>query len=136
MNFFIKAAEKNKEYQQLRGYLNQHNPLPALVTGLSHIHKAHFIAALLSDQQLAPVLVIAESEGEAQRLCLDVNAMCGEQKALLYPARELALGNYEAASREYEHKRIYALNAMLNGACGCVICSPEAAGQLLSLIHI
>lgn len=130
MNFFIKAAEKNREYQQLRGYLNQHNPLPALVTGLSHIHKAHFIAALLSDEQLAPVLVIAESEGEAQRLCLDINAMCGEQKALLYPARELALGNYEAASREYEHKRIYALNAMLNGACGCVICSPEAAGQL------
>lgn len=130
MNFFLKAAERNKEYQRLCGYLEQHNPLPALVTGLSHIHKSHFIAALLTKEELSPILVIAESEGEAQRLCLDINAMCGKEKALLYPAKELALGNYEAASREYEHKRIFALNAMLQGSCSCVICSPEAAGQL------
>ncbi len=130
MEFFLNAARHNKEYDRLSRYIDEHNPLPALVTGLSHIHKAHFIGALLSKSELHPILVIAESEGEAQKLCLDINAMCGSEKALLYPAKELALGNYEAASREYEHKRIFALNAMLESRCGLVICSPEAAGQL------
>jgi len=130
MELFLKAAQDNREYKRLCGYLDENNTLPALVTGLSHIHKAHFIAALMSREELLPALVIAESEAEAQRLCLDINMMCGEEKALLYPAKELALGNYEAASREYEHKRIYALTAMLQNRCGCVICSPEAAGQL------
>ena len=130
MEFFLKAAERNNEYLRLCKYLDKHEPLPALVTGLSHIHKAHFIAALLSKAELLPVLVIAESEGEAQKLCLDINAMLGEERALLYPAKELALGNYEAASREYEHKRIYAMSAMLEERCSCVICSPEAAAQL------
>ncbi|MBQ9948422.1 MAG: transcription-repair coupling factor, partial [Oscillospiraceae bacterium] len=130
MEFFLKAAEQNTEYNRLCKYIDEHNPLPALVTGLSHIHKSHFIAALLSKAELLPVLVIAESEGEAQKLCLDINTMSGEEKALLYPAKEMALGNYEAASREYEHKRIFALNAMLSGKCSAVICSPEAAGQL------
>ncbi|MGN0688249.1 MAG: transcription-repair coupling factor [Oscillospiraceae bacterium] len=130
MDFFLKAAERNREYSRLCKYLDDNNPLPALVTGLSHIHKAHFIGALLSKSELLPALVIAESEGEAQKLCLDINAMFGSDKALLYPAKELALGNYEAASREYEYKRIFALDAMLNNRCSCVICSPEAAAQL------
>ncbi len=130
MEFFLNAAYQNKEFNKLCRYIDEHNPLPALVTGLSHIHKAHFIAALLSKTELQPILVVAESEGEAQKLCLDINAMCGSEHALLYPAKELVLGNYEAASREYEHKRIYALNAMMEKKCGVVICSPEAAGQL------
>lgn len=130
MELFLKAAQQNKEYNRLCAYLEQHQPLPALVTGLSHIHKAHFISALISRVELLPVLVIAESEAEAQRLCLDINAMCGAEKALLYPAKEFALGNYEAVSREYEHKRISALTAMSEGRCACVVCSSEAAGQL------
>lgn len=130
MEFFLKAAQQNREYLRLCKYLDDHNTLPALVTGLSHIHKAHFIAALLSKKELLPALVVAESEGEAQKLCLDINAMLGEEKALLYPAKELALGNYEAASREYEHKRIFALTALAEARCACVICSPEAAAQL------
>ncbi len=130
MEFFINAARQNREFDRLCRYIDEHNPLPALVTGLSHIHKSHFISALLAKEELLPILVVAESEGEAQKLCLDINAMCTSEKALLYPAKELVLGNYEAASREYEHKRIYALNAMLEGRCSVVVCSPEAAGQL------
>lgn len=129
MDFFVNAAKQNADFLRLEKYLSTHNPLPALVTGVSHIHKAHFISALLEREELLPVLVVAESEGEAQKLCLDINAMCGREAALLYPAKELMLGNYEAASREYEHKRINALSAMQNGGCSAVICSAEAAAQ-------
>jgi len=130
MNLFYSAAELIPEFSKLSRYLNEKQKLPALVTGVSHIHKAHFIGALLRKEALRPVLTIAENEAEAQRLCTDINMMYGAGTALLYPAKELLLGDYEAVSREYEHKRIYALSAMLNGECSTVICSPEAAAQL------
>ena len=130
MDFFTNAAGLIPEYQKLSRYLDEHNPLPALVTGVSHIHKAHFIGALLQRQELLPVLVVAESEAESQRLCNDINSMYGQGTAILYPAKELLLGDYEAASHEYEHKRIFALSAMLSGGCRAVICSSEAAAQL------
>lgn len=126
MNYFRNAALRLPEFVRLRKYLDGKNALPALVTGTAHIHKAHFIAAL-SDG--TPTLVIADSEGEAQKLCLDINAMLGEETALLYPEKEIVLEEAEAVSREYEHKRIYALNALANGKCGMVICSPSAAAQ-------
>ncbi len=88
MNFFINAARQNADFKRLQKYLESGNTLPALVTGVSHIHKAHFIAALLNDE---PTLVIAESEGEAQKLCLDINAMLGETAALLLPEKEFIL---------------------------------------------
>ena len=130
MNLFYSAAELIPEFSKLSRYLDEKQKLPALVTGVSHIHKAHFIGALLRKEALRPVLTIAENEAEAQRLCTDINMMYGAGTALLYPAKELLLGDYEAVSREYEHKRIYALSAMLNGECSTVICSPEAAAQL------
>lgn len=130
MDFFTNAAGLIPEYKKLSRYLDEHNPLPALVTGVSHIHKAHFIGALLQRQELLPVLVVAESEAESQRLCNDINSMYGQGTAILYPAKELLLGDYEAASHEYEHKRIFALSAMLSGGCRAVICSSEAAAQL------
>ena len=130
MDIFLNAAQQIPEYKKLDKYLDDHNTLPALVTGVSHIHKAHIIGALLQKPELLPVLVIAESEAESQRLSNDINMMYGAGTALLYPAKELLLGDFEAASREYEHKRIFALSAMLDGTCKAVICSPEAAAQL------
>ncbi len=127
MNFFINAARQNSDFARLQKYLNENNTLPALVTGVSHIHKAHFIAALLDGRQTS--LVIAESEGEAQKLCLDINMMLGEQAVLLYPEKDVVLGDSGAASREYEHKRIFALTSLLNGSCKAVVCSATAAAQ-------
>ena len=130
MDIFLNAAQQIPEFQKLGKYLDGDNPLPALVTGVSHVHKAHLIGALLQRPDIVPTLIIAESEAEAQRLSNDINMMYGSDTALLFPAKELLLGDYEAASREYEHKRIFALSAMLDRSCKAVICSTEAAAQL------
>lgn len=131
MEFFVNSARRNADFVRLEKYLDEKkNTLPALVTGVSHIHKAHFIAALIAGKS-APSLVIAENEGEAQKLTLDVNMLLGEKNAvLLLPEKEFILADAEAVSREYEHKRIFALNALANSACRAVICSPVAAAQL------
>ena len=99
MDFFKNAAELIPEFQKLTSYLDGNTPLPALVTGVSHIHKAHLIGALLTRQESRPVLIVAESEAEAQRLVNDINSMYQPGTALLYPAKELLLADYEAASR-------------------------------------
>ncbi len=131
MEFFVNAARRNADFARLERYLGEKkNTLPALVTGVSHIHKAHFIAALIAEKS-APSLVIAENEGEAQKLVLDINMLLGEKDAvLLLPEKEFILADAEAVSREYEHKRIFALNALANSKCKAVICSPTAAAQL------
>ena len=50
-----------------------------MVTGLSHIHKAHFLAALSMEPDFtAPLTVICDTEGEGARLCVDINTMTGE----------------------------------------------------------
>ncbi len=131
MDFFVKAAQKNADFSRLQKYLSGNNPLPALVTGVSHIHKAHFIAALsVTMKELSPFLVIAESEGEAQKLCLDINSMLGENRAMLYPEKDLILADTEAASAEYEHKRIFVLSSLMKSdKPAVVICSAAAAAQ-------
>ncbi len=130
MEFFRNAAQNNADFVRLQEYLeknNKNDSLPAMLTGVSHIHKAHFIAALTNEE---PTLVITDSEAAAQRLCMDINALLGEERALLYPEKELVLGNTGTVSREYEHKRIFALSALIGGRCSAVICSAAAAAQL------
>lgn len=85
MELFYNAAELIPEFRKLSKYLDEEQKLPALVTGVSHIHKAHFIGALLHKEQLRPVLTIAENEAEAQRLCTDINAMYGRRDSAALP---------------------------------------------------
>lgn len=128
MNFFVNAALKNPYFPKLLTYLDSNNSLPAMVTGVSHICKAHFLAALIARLPAdEPALIIAESEGEAQKLCSDINMMLGCNSVSLYPEKEMIFA--DASSREYEQKRIFALSNLQNRVCRAVICSPIAAGQ-------
>ena len=45
MEGFVKLLESLPEYRKIAGALRLHNT-PLLATGLSNIHKAHFIASL------------------------------------------------------------------------------------------
>ena len=130
MNFFINAARQNKDFSRLEKYLNGNNPLPALVTGVSAIHKAHFIAGLLGGESAQKTVVVMKNESDAVKLCADINMLLGENAALLCPEKEMILADTEASSKEYEHKRINALSALISGKCRAIVCSASAAIQL------
>lgn len=115
------------QYRQFVAALNKKG-LPAQMTGLGHIHKAAMIATL-ADENDGPVLVVAPDEGMASRLCDDVNEMAGRTAGMLYPAREFTFREVQGASREYEHKRIQVLNAVLEKTVQIVFCSTEALLQ-------
>lgn len=101
--------------------------LPAAVTGLSHIHKAHLIHSLC-ERTGCRAVVVTPDEGEASRLAADLNAM--RPGAYVYPARDFNMRNVESKSREYEHQRLSVLKKMLDGDYSAVVFSVEAALQL------
>ena len=99
---------------------------PAQMTGLGHIHKAAVAAAL---SETGPFLVITPDEAMAIRLCEDVNAFTGEERAFVYPAREFTFREVEGVSREYEFARLKVLSGLAQRKIQMVICSIEALLQ-------
>ena len=90
---------------------------PMLASGLSGIHKAHFIYAITQIIERQG-LVITPDEPSALRICEDINAFFGpdhQQMAFYYPARELTYRDVEGVSREYEHARLKVLGLLSGG---------------------
>ncbi len=125
MNLFFDAAHVQPFYEQLQTALKS-GRLPAAVTGLSGIHKAHTVMGL---GETAKVLVICDSEANATRMVSDINEMSGKDMACLYPVKDFAFANIETASPEYEHARIRALQRIVSGASSVLVASIEAVMQ-------
>lgn len=137
MSFFEQAAGRIPELIRFQRHISGENSpgLPMLITGLSHIHKAHFLSALSGGTSSCagenfPILVLAETESEALRLSDDINTLAGREVSALYPAKDLHLGAVVAVSREYEQGRINVLGRALRGELPLITATPEAAAQL------
>ena len=130
MELLKNMADTLTEYKKSVAHILSDEPVPLLVTGLSHIHKAHFLASLCYEKLPSPILVITESEASAAKLTEDINTMCGDTAAYQFPASDLTLADTEAQSQEYEYKRIETLSAALSGKARLIISSSEAAVQL------
>ncbi len=128
MEYFLNAARQIEEYYAVA---NHKGGLPVMLTGLSHIHKAHFLAALSGEDGFTPpLIVLCDTEGECARMCSDINTMTGKETAFVYPAKDLMLGEVDSSSREYEHKRLGVLYRMCVGESSVVCATPEGASQL------
>jgi transcription-repair coupling factor (superfamily II helicase) len=118
--------EQLEAFHTLREAIEYGN-FPACAVGLSGIHKAHFISALSGEEGASPAVVITPDEGGATRLCEDINILCKERVAAVFPARELTLRDVEGASPEYEHARLAVLSAIQTGQVKITVASIEAA---------
>ena len=98
--------------------------LPALVSGLSAVHRAHLAAALRAKYS-RPLFVLCPDESSARALAADVSALTGEEVNLLF-GRDFALYSADAMSRGGEQRRINALAALMKGAA-VTVASAEGA---------
>ena len=112
MNILINQIFENKEAAALPGLLES-GGLPALVSGLSAVHRAN-LAAALRDRTGAPVFVICPDDTAAESFANDLRAMLGEGVNTL-GMRDFTFYAAEAASRQAEQKRISALYALARG---------------------
>ncbi len=105
---------------------------PITVSGLSSIHKAQLALMLenaMYKEKYAPVLIVADDESGAKRLCDDINEMAGEQAAYLFPAKDITLARADRVSMEYEHQRLCTLTRLLDKSCKIICASAEAVMQ-------
>ncbi len=99
------------EYRELKEALKQGKRAVSLY-GISPAHKAHFAAALQQDLG-RPLAAICRDESQARRFAADFENLSGVPAALL-PAREYVFHNVEGSSREYEHRRLAALDQFVH----------------------
>ena len=133
MEIFKNMAEGLGSYRRSVKHILSEEPVPMLVTGLSHVHKAHFLAAMAQSDDVRaslPILCIVESEAAAVRMCEDINTLCGKRAAYQFPAADMILTDTEAQSAEYSHRRIEALSAAAGGRADIIVASSEASLQL------
>lgn len=126
MNCYSEIAKLIPEFMSLAHAIRK-TRLPAGVTGLSHIHKAHVIASMCMCL-MRKAVVITPDEAQATRLRQDLESF--EVRAMHYPARDFSFRTLETVSREYEHARLKVLDKMLSGDFDVVVLSAEAAMQL------
>lgn len=126
MNCYSEIAKSVPEFMSLANTVLK-NRLPAGVTGLSHIHKAHIIASMCMCLRRRAIVIVPD-EAQATRLIRDMEGF--GIKAVLFPARDFSFRTLETVSREYEYARLKTLDKMLSGDFDAAVLSAEAATQL------
>lgn len=127
MDHFLNLARNIPEYVRAEKAMKRSRP--SLVTGLAGIHKAHLLSRLAYCGE-APVLVLAKSEADAARMTADINTLSGRETALLFPAKDMTLGDAEAVSGDYTRRRLDVLYRLSEGSIPMAVCSPDSAMQL------
>ena len=126
MNCYSEIAKSVPEFMSLANTVLK-NRLPAGVTGLSHIHKAHIIASMCMCLRRRAIVIVPD-EAQGTRLIRDMEGF--GIKAVLFPARDFSFRTLETVSREYEYARLKTLDKMLSGDFDAAVLSAEAATQL------
>ncbi len=98
----------------------------AAVTGLSPVHRAAFISAAVESTGKR-AFAICPDEAEATKMVADLQTL--GKDALLLVSREFSL-SVSTASKEWEHKRLYTLSAIADGAFSVCVGSAEAFLQI------
>ena len=117
---------ENKEAAALPG-LMESGGLPALVSGLSGIHRVNLAAALYEKLEL-PVFVVCPDDSSAESFSRDLESMTGARVNTLY-SRDFTFYSSLAASREAEQKRLYVLNALRCGESPLTVATVSALMQ-------
>lgn len=117
---------ENKEAAALPG-LMESGGLPALVSGLSGIHRVNLAAALYERLEL-PMFVVCPDDSAAESFSRDLEAMLGRPVNTLY-SRDFTFYPSLAASREAEQKRLYVLNALRCGESPVTVATVSALMQ-------
>ena len=126
MKLLTSIINQIPEFQKLLGAIDG-GGCPAAVSGLAPIHRAHFAAAIRQETG-RPVVLICADERESERFCSDLNALTGHQ-ALQLTSREFVFHESAATSRQWEHKRLEVMEAMVAGTAPIVIATVEALLQ-------
>ncbi len=125
MKFLLENLKNNKQYRDLSSAVKNFE-VPAIVTGLSSIHKSAIVSALAKEHS-KKVLYLCSDEAECYKLMTDLNEL--SLKSVFYPVRDFTLRDTVGSSHEFERQRLEVLDRLINGAIDCVVATIESAMQ-------
>ena len=126
MKTLVSQFFENKEAAALP-LLPESGGLPALVSGLSAVHRAHLGAALRLSLQ-RPLFVISPDDTAAENMARDLAALLGEEVGTL-GMRDFTFYPAEAVSRQAEQRRIRTLYELKTGALQVAVASVSGLMQ-------
>ena len=126
MNILFRQILNNKEAASLPS-LRESGGLPALVSGLSAVHRAN-LAAALAESPEEKLFVVCPDDTAAENFANDLRSMLGEEVNLL-GMREFTFYPSEAVSRQAEQRRIAALRVLASGGARIHVTSIPALIQ-------
>ncbi len=124
MLFLDDILLKTDGFKELLKFAKENKAVSA--NGLSDIHKS-VITATLSRSLKRKAVVISQDEAHAVQLSNDLEAL--GLTSVNFPQRDFNIGEVAGYSREYEHKRLDTLSALLGGAFDVLSVSVDAAIQ-------
>ena len=101
--------------------------LPALVSGLGPIHRAHLAAALVS-RCGRPLVVVTPDDASAETMAADLRSFL-EQDVITVPGRDFTFYDAESVSRQTEQRRLRAFDGLLRGVFPAVVITAAALLQ-------
>ncbi|HNY00316.1 MAG TPA: transcription-repair coupling factor [Oscillospiraceae bacterium] len=125
MNICVQEILRNREIAALPSLLES-GGLPALISGLSSIHRAN-LAAALQERLDRPLVVLCPDEAAAESMAGDLSAML-KIPVTVVGGRDFTFYSTVAASRQTEQKRLQALAALAGREATAAVFS--AAGLL------
>ena len=101
--------------------------LPALISGLGPVHRAH-LAAAMRIRTGRPVIVISPDETAAEAAAADLKAFLAEDVCVI-SSRDYTFYPAESVSRQAEQKKITALQDIMTGNVQAAVCTAAALLQ-------
>jgi len=126
MKLLVNQILENKEVAALPSLLES-GGLPALISGLSPVHRANLAAALKMECD-RPLFVICPDDSSAESMARDLFSMLGKEPRLIL-MRDYTFHPTEAASRQLEQKRISAFYALCRGESEITVASVSGLMQ-------
>mgnify|MGYP004732452577 CR=1 FL=1 len=102
--------------------------LPALISGLAPIHRAHLAAAMRLETGL-PLFVVCPDDTAAESMAHALAAFLDMDEVPVLLSRSLALYNAESVSHVSEQKRLQLLYRLMKGSCPVAVCTISALLQ-------
>ena len=126
MNTLFHQILNHKEAAALPPLLES-GGLPALISGLSPVHRANLAAALRASLD-RPLFVVCPDDTAAEAMARDLSSMLGEEVTTLL-MRDFVFYPAEAVSRQSEQKRLAALYRLARGEAAVAVASVSGLMQ-------
>ncbi|MCI8423854.1 MAG: transcription-repair coupling factor [Lawsonibacter sp.] len=126
MRLLTDALHQLPEFRDLLSALSQ-GRTPAALSGAAAVHRAH-LAAGVGQATGRPVVLVCADEGEGERLARDLSAFSGQTVPVL-ASRSFTFHRAATVSRQWEHRRLALLRALVRGELPLLVATVEGLLQ-------